>query len=102
MNLPGPHHRDGCDLKSWRHSGEGYNRVIVCECGAETHDPAPAIPDPEPFKTTPEKILDVLGTNRFYDWYLKGGSLDRFITGEFPRTTREEVLADVIKMFGVK
>lgn len=38
MNL-GPHHKDGCNGQTWRHSGDGYNRVRVCQCGAEDHDP---------------------------------------------------------------
>lgn len=41
MKRLGPNHKDGCDGKAWRHSGEGYNRVRVCACGAEDHDPAP-------------------------------------------------------------
>lgn len=35
----GPNHRPGCDGMRWTHSGEGYNRVRVCVCGAEDHDP---------------------------------------------------------------
>lgn len=34
-----PNHKDGCDGQTWRHSGDGYNRVRVCACGAEDHDP---------------------------------------------------------------
>lgn len=37
----GPNHRDGCDGSTWVHSGAGYNRVCVCSCGAEDHDPDP-------------------------------------------------------------
>lgn len=33
----GPNHK----CSSWRHSGEGYNRVRLCACGAEDHDPEP-------------------------------------------------------------
>ena len=36
----GPNHKDGCDGQTWRHSGDGYNRVRVCACGAEDHDPS--------------------------------------------------------------
>ena len=36
---PGPHHKDGCDGTNYRVSGDGYNRVKVCECGAEDHYP---------------------------------------------------------------
>lgn len=35
----GPNHRDGCDGNDFRYSGEGYNRVRVCACGAEDHAP---------------------------------------------------------------
>ena len=41
MKKLGPNHGDGCDGKTWQHSGDGYNRVKVCVCGAEDHDPAP-------------------------------------------------------------
>lgn len=39
----GPNHRhvEG-RLYSGHYSGEGYNRVRVCSCGAEDHDPEPA------------------------------------------------------------
>lgn len=36
---PGPNHRDGCDGSNSYLSGEGYNRVRVCGCGAEDHAP---------------------------------------------------------------
>lgn len=36
----GPNHKDGCK-ESFRYSGEGYNRVRLCGCGAEDHDPSP-------------------------------------------------------------
>lgn len=39
MNRLGPNHKDGCDGSIYRMSGEGYNRVRVCQCGAEDHDP---------------------------------------------------------------
>ena len=32
-------HKDNCDQKDFYYSGEGYNRVRVCACGAEDHDP---------------------------------------------------------------
>jgi len=35
----GPNHKDDCKGDTWKHSGENYNRVRVCECGAEDHDP---------------------------------------------------------------
>jgi hypothetical protein len=35
----GPNHRDGCDGSNSYLSGEGYNRVRVCGCGAEDHAP---------------------------------------------------------------
>lgn len=41
MKKLGPNHGDGCDGKTWQHSGDGYNRVRVCACGAEDHDPSP-------------------------------------------------------------
>ena len=34
-----PNHRKGCKGDSFRYSGRGYNRVRVCACGAEDHDP---------------------------------------------------------------
>lgn len=39
MRVIGPNHADGCTGANWRHSGDGYNRVRVCACGAEDHDP---------------------------------------------------------------
>ncbi len=42
MNL-GPNHRDGCTGEPHRYSGDGYNRVRICGCGAEDH--APVIDD---------------------------------------------------------
>lgn len=40
----GPNHRhvEG-RLYSGHYSGEGYNRVRVCSCGAEDHDPDPEV-----------------------------------------------------------
>lgn len=35
----GPNHKDGCDGAEWKYSGEGYNRVKLCACGAEDHSP---------------------------------------------------------------
>tara|TARA_R110000764_G_scaffold36736_2_gene81993 strand:+ start:24969 stop:25166 length:198 start_codon:yes stop_codon:yes gene_type:complete len=32
-------HQDDCDRSSSYLSGEGYNRVRVCACGAEDHAP---------------------------------------------------------------
>ena len=37
----GPNHADGCSGEDWRYSGGGYNRVRLCTCGAEDHDPEP-------------------------------------------------------------
>lgn len=34
-----PNHKDDCDGSNFYYSGEGYNRVKVCSCGAEDHDP---------------------------------------------------------------
>lgn len=36
----GPHHADGCKGNLAYYSGEGYDRVRVCQCGAEDHAPA--------------------------------------------------------------
>jgi hypothetical protein len=35
----GPNHKDGCDGENFVYSGSGYNRVKLCECGAEDHAP---------------------------------------------------------------
>ena len=35
----GPNHKDSCDGSRWTYSGSGYNRVKICECGAEDHAP---------------------------------------------------------------
>lgn len=35
----GLNHNDDCDGAHWRYSGEGYDRVRLCSCGAEDHDP---------------------------------------------------------------
>lgn len=35
----GPNHKDGCNGNTWWYSGDGYNRVKVCACGAEDHAP---------------------------------------------------------------
>jgi len=32
-------HKDGCDRLAFVYSGEGYNTVKVCACGAEDHAP---------------------------------------------------------------
>lgn len=32
-------HRGDCDRARWRYSGDGYNRVRLCACGAEDHAP---------------------------------------------------------------
>ena len=38
----GPPHADGCTTEAYEWlSGVGYNRVWICECGAETHAPEP-------------------------------------------------------------
>jgi len=34
-----PNHKDGCDGSNFYYSGDGYNRVKVCICGAEDHAP---------------------------------------------------------------
>jgi hypothetical protein len=34
-----PNHKDDCDGSGAYFSGEGYNRVRVCGCGAEDHAP---------------------------------------------------------------
>lgn len=35
----GPNHKPGCDgIGAW-YSGSGYNRVLICGCGAEDHAP---------------------------------------------------------------
>lgn len=38
----GPNHRPGCPGSPWSYSGSGYNRVRLCHCGAEDHDPEAA------------------------------------------------------------
>lgn len=35
----GTNHKDGCDGATSYLSGTGYNRVRVCGCGAEDHEP---------------------------------------------------------------
>lgn len=35
----GPNHKHGCNGNTWQYSGDGYNRVKVCACGAEDHAP---------------------------------------------------------------
>lgn len=35
-----PNHKDDCDGTNFYYSGEGYNRVKVCSCGAEDHAPS--------------------------------------------------------------
>jgi len=34
-------HKENCSRSDYYHSGKGYNRVRVCACGAEDHDPDP-------------------------------------------------------------
>ena len=36
----GPNHADGCKGNLAYYSGDGYDRVRVCQCGAEDHEPA--------------------------------------------------------------
>lgn len=59
MNL-GPNHKDTCDGTFWRHSGEGYNRVRVCNCGAEDHDPIIMKPKLSPGQHKDESTADYL------------------------------------------
>lgn len=35
----GPNHADGCKGSLAYYSGDGYDRVRVCQCGAEDHEP---------------------------------------------------------------
>ena len=38
----GPNHQDWCIGSGAYYSGKGYNRVIVCPCGAEDYAPEPS------------------------------------------------------------
>lgn len=38
-NVLGPNHQEWCKGELFRYSGEGYNRVKICACGAEDHAP---------------------------------------------------------------
>lgn len=55
----GPNHRHTSSktYTQW-HSGDGYNRVRVCSCGAEDHDPTP-----ESFTELREVVREWLESN---------------------------------------
>jgi hypothetical protein len=55
--------------------------------------------------TIDEKILKVLESHKFQDWYLTG-RFESYITGEFPRDdprqpTKDQILEEIRNMFGV-
>ena len=55
-------HTNDCDRLHWTYSGSGYNRVRVCACGAEDHDPEDIIPHNR--ITIPRFRFDMV------DWFL--------------------------------
>ena len=56
MRHLGKNHQDNCEGKGSYLSGEGYNRVWVCGCGAEDHAPDPkSLPD---FKALAKEFLE--------------------------------------------
>lgn len=48
-----------------------------------------------------EKILDVLSSQKFYDWYCDGGRFDNYIRGEENAPSRDDVLQDIEKFFSI-
>lgn len=52
----GMNHKDTCDRKNWHYSGTGYNRVKVCACGAEDHDPQATIEHAETLSRVVESM----------------------------------------------
>lgn len=48
----GPNHATDCNGEDWEYSGQGYNRVRVCACGAEDHAPEDALPPTEAERAT--------------------------------------------------
>jgi hypothetical protein len=56
--------------------------------------------------TTEEHILNVLGSQRFADWY-EDGNFGAYIRGDYPKDdphqpTEEKIIADIRRMFEVK
>ncbi len=49
-------------------------------------------------ETLRERILGVLETQKFADWY-NGGNFDKWITGDEPRISEKQIRADVDTLF---
>ena len=45
-----------------------------------------------------EKILNTLERQWFADWY-NTGNFDKYISGDLPPVSKEQIIADVKKMF---
>lgn len=69
----GPNHKPGCDGARWRYSGDGYNRVRVCACGAEDHAPC--------IVAIPEASGEVRGV--LFQVTADGGAYDVWCEGEY-------------------
>ena len=48
-------HKDECKMTNWQYSGTRYNRVKLCECGAEDY-----APDRQSIKELCEVIRDAI------------------------------------------
>lgn len=49
-------------------------------------------------QTIEEKILATLESQKFADWY-NTGNFDKYISGDAPTITKEEILAEIKKLF---
>lgn len=47
-----------------------------------------------------EKIYQVLGKQRFFDWFGDGGDFDRHIMSDDNCKSKEEIIAQIKQLFG--
>ena len=47
------------------------------------------------------KILSTLEKQKFATWYSEGGDFDRYICGDLPKISKDEILAQIVKMFNL-
>jgi hypothetical protein len=85
MRNIGPNHQDSCGtFTPWTYSGSGYNRVQVCACGAEDHDPE--IEEQTPIQVKP--------------WSPKHGRTPYFVFAEDRDITLEDAIEALDTEFG--
>lgn len=76
----GPNHKGGDACASSRLSGEGYNRVRVCSCGAEDHEPGFSLDtslDVRPGSKSPGDAVSDYVAGMFDDLWARRDALTR-------------------------